>query len=237
MRANVPGTKRTLLTVTSKMPSHSYSLPAVRACPMAFFGPGAICGESKEDTTCYATKGSYTMYPNVMLAQEARYQWTIKATMDTAEGDEWVRVMTAAVVKETNRQRNRHLKAGLGMDTFQAYFRVHDSGDLFNPQYAMLWTRVCAQMPHVKFWIPTRMWRSKNEHMQRALLALSALPNVALRPSALHFNDPAPVIEGYAAGTTAAKEGFTCPASLQNNNCGDCRACWTKDIPVSYHQH
>ena len=226
-----------LLSVTSKMPSHSFSLPAIRSCPMAWFGPGGYLRWSKDDTHCYATKSSYVMYPNVALAQEARYQWTIKATMDDAIGNEWVTVMTLAVMKEAQRQQRKYVKDNGTLEGFQAYFRVHDSGDMFSPNYAYLWLRVCQKLEDVKFWIPTRMWRSKNVHIQDALAALNSLPNVAVRPSALRFNDPAPKIEGLSAGTTAAKEGFNCPASTQKNMCGDCRACWTKDVEVSYHQH
>jgi hypothetical protein len=237
MTAKVPGSNVTLLTVTSKMPCHSFSLPAVRSCPMAWFGKNGICGESKEHTTCYATKGGYKMYPAVALAQEARYQWTIRASLDPIAGDEWVDTMIAAVRSETNRQRNAYQKEHGNLDAFQAYFRVHDSGDLFSPSYTQLWVRVCKALPDVKFWFPTRMWRTKNEHMKAALLLLNSMPHVSVRPSALRFDDAAPAIEGLAAGTTASEDGFNCPASLQKNACGDCRMCWTKDRVVSYHAH
>lgn len=223
-RVYVPGTKTLLLTEARKMPCNSWSLPAGKACPFAFYAEGAICSD------CYAQKGSYRCYPNVARAQDIRFEWT-RECMRTEDGrNEFVRYMTAAI-RATNLE----------------YFRVHDSGDLFSPAYTWCWVRIARTLPDVKFWIPTRSWRpltmtkispSVKAEWEFALLALSAEPNVTLRPSALFFNAPAPRVPGLAAGSTAALEGFTCPASRQNNMCGDCRACWIdRDTPISYHAH
>lgn len=228
-RFTVPGTTVSLLSSPSKMPCKSWSMPAVRSCPSAFFGKGAICGESKakEDLNCYASKRAYT-WPAVVRALEARFAWAVKASMDAITGDEFVSLMTAAVGAEGKRQVKR---GDLPV------FRVHDSGDLFSPAYVMLWVRIATNLPHIGFWFPTRQWRSKNLHMMAALTTLAALPNVSVRPSALHFEDAAPVIPGLSAGTTASVEGFNCPASQQGNACRDCRQCWTKDTVVSYYRH
>ncbi len=248
-KITVPGTTVGLLTNTSKMPSASWSLPAVRSCPSAFFGPdarrvdgalvnvdrNAICG------SCYAAKGFY-VWPIVARAQQARFDYAIRAAADAATGDSFVALMTYAIEREAVRQERRHWRAISKGDAeytpFRAVFRVHDSGDLFSPAYATLWVRIAQALPDVDFWFPTRQWRTKNLHMLAALASLAALPNVAVRPSALNFDDAAPVVPGLAAGTTAtATGGFTCPASTQDGKCLDCRACWTKDIPVSYHRH
>ena len=74
------------------------------------------------------------------------------------------------------------------------------------------------------------------------LRKLAALPNVTVRPSALNFGDNAPTVAGLHAGSTAAMPDIfrakQCPAPTQNNNCGDCRACWeAKDTPVAYARH
>ena len=248
-KITVPGTTVGLLTTTSKMPSSSWSLPAVRSCPSAFFGDAArrvngqilnvatnsICG------SCYADKGFYT-WPVVKAAQDARFQYAIKAASDAATGDDFVARMSDAIEREALRQEKRYYRSvargDREMGTFQAIFRVHDSGDLFSPQYAALWVRICTALPTVNFWFPTRQWRCKNLHMLAVLTTLAALPNVSVRPSALNFEDAAPVVPGLSAGTTAtATGGFTCPASQQNGQCLDCRACWSKDIEVSYHRH
>lgn len=248
-RFTVPGTGVGLLTSTSKMPSASWSIPAGKACPSAFYGDdfkrvgglpvnidkGTICGN------CYAGKGAYAWAP-VKRAQDARFKLAIAAATVPAQGDEFVALMIDAINGEALRQQRRYYrevsKGIRAMGTFQAVFRVHDSGDLFSPQYTALWVRICEALPDVNFWFPTRQWRSKNLHMLAVLTTLATLPNVSVRPSALRFEDAAPVIEGLSAGTTAtATGGFTCPAPTQGGACLDCRACWTKDVEVSYHKH
>lgn len=237
-KLTVPGTTVSLLSSPSKMPCKSWSMPAVRSCPSAFFEKDAICGtdKTKEGLNCYASKRAYT-WPVVVNALNKRYEFAIRASMDPATGDEFVDMMTAAVGREATRQIRAHNRKRPGTPFSGPVFRVHDSGDLFNPQYALLWARIATNCPDVQFWFPTRQWRSKNLHMQAALQTLNALSNVAVRPSALRFEDDAPVIPGLSAGTTASVNGFNCPASNQGNACNDCRQCWSKDVVVSYHRH
>jgi len=197
------------------MPCKSWSLPAKKACPAAVFGPDTICG------ACYADKGMYT-FPNVRESQALRFQWVTQC-MRAPEGiEEFISTMVGAIKATKN-----------------PYFRVHDSGDLFNPTYVRAWAEVCRRLPDVKFYIPTRTWQfMANPKWKDALLELGALPNVALRPSALKFGDLPPKIPGLAAGTTATAKGYTCPAAYQGNQCGSCRVCWDKPgVEVSYHQH
>jgi hypothetical protein len=228
-RQYVPGTTTLLLTETRKMPSASWSLPARAACPFAFYGEGSICGD------CYATKGSYTQYPTVMKAQNTRYGW-VRDCLKTEVGiNEFVATMVRAIRSHTDRQ------------TGQKYFRVHDSGDLFSPAYTWAWVRIVQALPEVRFWFPTRSWRpltmtkiapDVKVGWELALMALSAEDNVTVRPSALLFNAPAPRIPGLAAGSTAAEAGYSCPASKQNNECGECRACWdSPELAISYKAH
>jgi hypothetical protein len=213
-RGDVPGTTTTLLSSTTKMPSLSWSLPAGRACPAALYGPGTICGN------CYAKKNMYRQ-TTVQQAQEKRLQWAV-AAMRTPEG------------------RQAFVDTMVGAIRGMAYFRVHDSGDLFSPAYARCWAAIARALPETRFWIPTRTWQFRDRPLWGpALQELLDCPNVTLRPSALRFEDPAPMIPGWAAGTTAsAGDADTCPAPKQNNECGDCRICWDRpDVAVSYHKH
>src|SRR4051812_39251674 len=220
-RIYVPGTTTLLLTEARKMPCPSWSLPARVSCPFSTKGPDAICG------SCYADKGSYTMYPNVKRAQLTRYQW-VRECMRTSEGRaEFVRVMTAAIAR-----------------TGLPYFRVHDSGDLFSPVYTRVWGDIVRALPQVKFWFPTRAHRAllnvgsaMADIWREALAYLTSAPNAVVRPSADDFGDPAPVVPGFAAGSTAAVGGYSCPASSQGNACRDCRACWDPTLPISYRKH
>jgi hypothetical protein len=219
--ATVPGTTVRLLTTTSKMPGPSWSLPAGRACPRA---NGDIC------RGCYAKKGCYR-YDSTRKAQEARFKWTAQS-MRTPEGRAtWIAVMVDGIRKTGNR-----------------YFRISDSGDLFNEPYARCWLEVCRMLPEVRFWIPTRAWQQPNhplpvcDPLLNTLLKLAKLPNVTVRPSALDFGDHAPAVPGLHAGSTAGMpdvfRAFQCPAYAQGGHCGECRVCWdAKDLPVSYKKH
>lgn len=248
----VPGTRVCLLSETSKMPCYSWSLPAGNrysgadhgSCPFAVFGEGSICGK------CYAAGGNEKrqvtryMQPATQNAQRVRMLWTLRC-LRTEEGrEEWIRVMIRAVSR-----------------TRKPYFRIHDSGDFFSAAYTRLWLEVCRNLPEVSFWVPTRSYQAP---WASVLVELNALPNVSVRPSALFFGDPAPAIDGYSAGSTAAEEfdvrhyvedGATflrfyslgsllaeghweCPAPAQGGSCGDCRVCWNeKDTAVVYHRH
>lgn len=223
----VPGTRVSLLSDASKMPSLSFSLPAGESCPWALYGENTICGD------CYAQKGRYVM-ANVAHAQSVRFEW-VRTCLRTPDGtDQFVWTLTDAI-----------------RDARNTYFRVHDSGDFFSPAYVRAWARICRALPDVKFWFPTRTWRvlthpkasaQLKQEWALALAELASLPNVSMRPSALFFNAPAPMVRnlvpGMAAGTTARDEGFNCPAATQGNICGSCRVCWdSPDTAVSYHRH
>src|ERR1017187_9431427 len=216
--ARVPNTAVRLLTQTSKMPGPSWSLPAHRACPRA---NGTICD------SCYAAKGCY-QYPSTRNAQNVRFRWTVESMRTPAGRSQWVEHITSAI-------------RGTGC----CYFRVHDSGDMFNVVYAQAWLEVCRMLPEVRFWIPTRTWQAPKsilpvfDPLLNVLGQLAQLPNVTVRPSALNFGDHAPQVAGLHAGSTADMpdvfRAWQCPAYAQGGRCGDCRTCWdSKEIPVSY---
>ena len=229
----VPGTSIALLSVPSKMPGYSWSLPAHLSCPRQ---NGNICGD------CYAGKGFYRM-PAVERAQRARFEWTRDMMKSEVGMTVWADTMIEAIRK-----------------TRGEWFRVHDSGDMFNAKYAMCWHAVCKRLPEVRFWIPTRAWQlpggllTVHDPLMHWLRELNKLGNVSVRPSALNFGDPAPAVEGLDAGTTAtaAIAGYRavkgkaravkgtkmCPAHEQGNRCGECRVCWTeRGTAMSYGRH
>jgi hypothetical protein len=203
------------------MPGPSFGLPARKACPREF---GSICEDCYADDGCYRFSG-----PQNALA--VRFKWTIES-MRTIEGfNAWVNYVVEAI-------------RASGCE----YFRVHDSGDVFNPAYARAWLAVCQHLPEVKFWIPTRAYQQSGKAVAvfapilHALRQLAQLPNVTVRPSALNFGDCPPKVEGLHAGTTADNPDVfrvkQCPAKSQGGRCGDCRTCWDdKTCPVSYARH
>lgn len=222
-KAVVPGTTNALLSNPSKMPGKAFGLPAHKACPRE---AGTICD------SCYASKGCY-VWNSSKECQNARFVWT-RDSMRTPEGiAAWVATMTHAIRK-------------------QEYFRIHDSGDFFNPTYAAAWLQVCKALPQVKFWAPTRAWQAGKSNpgqlpvfdpLMNTLRELAKLPNVTVRPSALDFGDDAPQVAGLHAGSTAdmadETKAYQCPAKrLYDGHCGPCRTCWdSKDVPVNYPKH
>jgi len=219
-RALVPGSTVALLSNPSKMPGKSFGLPARLSCPRA---NGSICDN------CYADNGAYK-WRSTKFAQMTRFKWTIES-MRTPDGRRaWVYHMICAISGET-------------------YFRIHDSGDFFNVEYAKCWLEVIRALPGTKFWAPTRAWQLPNgvlpvfDPLMGVLRQIAALPNVTVRPSALDFGDLPPVIQGLHAGSSAAmsdaSQAYQCPARAKyDNTCGPCRHCWEeKSTPVNYAAH
>ena len=206
----VPGTRTALLSRPTKLPGPSWSLPAGPACPFRRNGQGTICG------SCYADNLGRYSQAQIKRAQWVRFDWTRECLRTSAGTQVFVETMVKAIVA-----------------TGYTYMCVHDSGDLFSPAYTRAWIRICEALSWVRFWFPTRSWQAP---WLDTIKELAALPNVAVRPSAIHFDDEPPQVDGLAAGTTASSYAYTCPASRQNNSCGECRRCWVaKSWPISYH--
>lgn len=221
-RFRVPGTTSSLLGIASKMPGFTWGIPAARTCPGKRIGPGSICG------SCYALKANYD-YDNVKACLRNRYQWTLDC-LKTAEGTQtWVDTMVSAIDEASSL-----IDCG--------YFRIHDSGDFFNPAYAKAWAQVIRRLPAIKFWAPTKSYHllAGNLFWQAAFRELLACPNLTLRPSADMFGDEPPMIAGFAAGSSATDTmaDVTCSAYKQAGHCGPCTACWDQPlIPTVYPHH
>ena len=245
MKILVPDKKYALLSAPSKMPCFSFGLPARKSCPRA---NGTICngtGKGKKDG-CYAFERGFYGMSNVKASQQARFDWTRRMLQTDAGLNEWVTYMVDAIKRATHGRREK-------------LFRIHDSGDFFSARYAYAWYLVCQQLPFIAFWAPFRGWQqptcgntasglnpfkvmTEADGLLSQLLALAALPNVTLRPSALNFGDDAPKVKGFHAGSTASESTvdgcYPCPAKQQDNNCGSCRVCWhAKSTAVMYAKH
>ena len=100
---------------------------------------------------CYATQGTYH-FPGVKLVRaENQEDW---------ERDGWVADMVEALKK-------------------QKYFRWFDSGDMYSLKLANKMLEVMIATPHVKHWLPTRMY--KFVKFQLILDEMNSLPNVKVR--------------------------------------------------------
>ena len=109
------------------------------------------------------------------------------------------------------------------------WFRWHDSGDIQSEEHLLKIFAVCKLTPDVKHWMPTR------EAWTKHFLPLCPA-NLIIRFSAPMVDQAAPA--SWPKTSTVVKTGASCPAPQQNNECRDCRACWSKDVKnVAYGQH
>ena len=160
---------------------------------------------------CYATQGTYH-FPGVKLVRaENQEDW---------ERDGWVADMVEALKK-------------------QKYFRWFDSGDMYSLKLANKMLEVMKATPHVKHWLPTRMF--KFVKFQPILKEMDSLPNVKVRFSSDSVMGE--FTKGIHGSTIlpndTVPEGVTlCTAYQHGGKCSGCRACYDKTVDViGYPQH
>ena len=199
------------LSEPSKMPGFAYSTPA-QACPTGQKlreVPGSVC------SGCYALKGRY-VFGNVKQALERRLE---AQESDRARWvEDMVTVLGSSPVKGTG------------------YFRWHDSGDIQGEEHFRAILEVVKRTPWLKHWVPTREYRTVATVMQNGELAPL---NITVRVSAPMIGQkPVTGSGNWNTSTVGAGVGRACPAREQENQCGDCRACWDKRVKnVDYQKH
>lgn len=199
------------LSDPSKMPGLSYGTPA----PDCLIGsilrkkPGSVCEK------CYAHKGMY-VFPVVKKAQARRLE-ILSTDLET-----WRKDMTELLSRKYAKKK--------GPD---AVFRWHDSGDLQNLSHLEAIVQIAKDLPGIDFWLPTKEYK-----LVRNYLRTNKLPkNLVIRVSAPMIGQKD--LPGFAnISTVGTGEGYSCPAYSQDGKCGDCRACWDKNVKsVDYPQH
>lgn len=107
--------------------------------------------------------------------------------------------------------------------------RWMDSGDI-TPNLLGDICAIASQNKSIRHWVPTKEFKLAKQ-------AKNSLPsNVTLRVSAPMI-DGRPLDLGLPTSTVHDKMApidFECPAHLQDNKCGDCRACWEYPGNISY---
>ncbi len=191
-----------ILSKASKMPAKSWSLQAGSTCP------GSIDPITKDVlpvcSGCYAKDGMYNMPNAKRVRDHNREDW---------KRAEWVDEM----VHELRNQK---------------FFRWFDSGDVYHPALAFKIFLVMQRTPQVKHWLPTK---SYNIPKIRAVLdRMKTLENVSVRfssPSITgeYSSEHGSTVVPYAETPVDAK---MCDAYTRGGKCGDCRACWNKDVAV-----
>lgn len=197
------------LSKPSKMPGHAYSIPA-KYCKI---GAKLRKVEGSVCSKCYAFKGRYPTGV-VQRAMERRY----KSLKDPV----WVDAMVYLISK-----------------TEDGFFRWHDSGDLQGIWHLKKIVEIANRLPHITFWIPTREYSLVSKYFKSGG---KVPPNLTIRLSSHMIDGPAPESLarrlGLQVSGVSSTPGFTCPASEQGNKCGDCRACWDRNVfNVTYKKH
>jgi len=192
----------------SKMPCYSWSLQALDTCPASIGPDGQLVDACKG---CYATTGNY-LYPNVKSPREHNKQ-------------DWQRAGWAADM--------------IAFISTQSHFRWFDSGDLYHIKLAKKILEVMKATPQCKHWLPTRMY--KFSKFTAVLDQMNALENVVVRFSSDSIKGA--IIRGQFTSTIIPHAddktiATVCGAYANEGKCGDCRACWSRDVQIiAYPQH
>ena len=203
------------LSKPSKMPGHEYSVSA-KECGVGgklAKQEGTVCYE------CYALKGNYR-FKNVQDAQAIRLDKMLNDVL-------WEDAMVYQILA-----------------TKERWFRWFDSGDLQTVENLARIVRICERTPDVMHWLPTKEYGIVNAYR-------GDIPsNLTIRLSAYKMDAPAPqfrskswqAMASLPTSTVSTKHGTemgsVCPSSQQNNECRDCRNCWSKEVKnVTYIAH
>ena len=142
-------------------------------------------------------------------------QATLSRRLDSLTDPLWVQAMTVLV------KGKKH-------------FRWHDSGDLQGPEHLKKIFEVCKRTPLTSHWLPTQ------ERKLLQFLDPDIIPtNLIIRLSnAKNDTVPGQAWSHWSTVVSKPRAGHVCPAPEQGNNCGSCRACWSKDVKeVQYKIH
>ena len=122
--------------------------------------------------------------------------------------------------------------------TGEKYHRWFDSGDLDSVDQLTAICKVAELTPDIAHWLPTREAGIVKAYKRQG----GKIPgNIVVRVSATMIGDKP--ISGHGNTSTVHVKGeqaygHACPAYLQGNACGSCRACWNPSVKnVSYPKH
>lgn len=206
----------------SKMPGYAWGISAKKCKRGSKLRKveGTVCH------VCYALKGRCAM-PQTQAAYDRRL-----TAFNLTERDQWCETMAALIARRT--------------DPEDPYFRVFESGDLQSREMLVRWMLVATLLPHIHFWLVTR---------ERGILSKV---DPKLKPANLLIRTSADMIDGLPpAGYPHTSVVLSkmpkaewqelvdqndnrfwhCPAPLQDNKCGSCRACWDEDVEVVAYMH
>ena len=189
-----------------KMPSWSYGLP-IDMCKTGMILkkiPNSVCA------ICYAGKGFYTVYPEVVRAQYRR--------LDSIDKPQWVEAMIFVMT---------HAKAILK----DKVFRWHDSGDIQSVEHLDKIVQIAEATPDIQYWLPTK----ESNWVQNYDKPIPK--NLVIRLSG-SFVDGKPPKYAHTSTVVTNEDDATCRAFENDGECGDCRQCWDSSVKnISYFKH
>lgn len=195
------------LSKPSKMPWYGWSISAYR-CKT---GSKLRKIENSVCSKCYATSGRYA-FGTVQNALERRLECY------DSDPAAWAASMVLLLEGKAKGQPKE--------------FRWFDSGDVQSKEMAQAIIWVAQQTPHIKHWVPTKepgTWMEDGVHE-----LVASTPNLTVRVSApmigkRNSNKYFPTSSVGATGPFPLLD-HKCPSKQQDNKCGDCRACWDRNI-------
>jgi len=228
------------LSDPDKMPCESYSTPAEDCITGSKLAPveGTVC------FFCYARKGCY-LFKSTREAMARRMEAVRSMLASPIETAQWVSDF-AAVLNYRCECTERWIKrTGAPTRNDGRYFRWHDSGDLQSVGHLRAIVAVADATPSVRHWLPTReagivrAYLSEGGTFPRNLVVRLSLSRVDQTPAPVYLKlaDVAGVSLSGVHSDTPAKGFERCTAEDREGHCADCRACWSEEIWVSYHQH
>ncbi len=127
----------------------------------------------------------------------------------------------------------RWVDAMVTLITGEPWFRWHDSGDIQSPEHLKNIFEVCKRTPGTRHWMPTREVK-----FLKFMDPATVPPNLIIRISS-HMINQGPVKHWPWTSTVSTDaQDRTCPAPDQGNQCGSCRACWSRDTDnICYGKH
>ena len=202
------------LSSASKMPCHSFSLPAEKCITgsMLRLVAGSVCSK------CYARKNFYRM-PTVRAPRD----WNLavwEQCSKSAEGiAEWVDAMVHSIGKNE--------KSG--------FFRWFDSGDIQSLSMLRAIVSIADRLPKIKFWLPTHEGKILAKYLKNGILP----ENLIVRKSADMLGSiERPIGQALTCSVGADAADGQCIAYRQGGKCLACRACWNpKNKNINYPLH
>ncbi len=207
----------------SKMPGTAYGIPAAKCNVGSKLAQimGTVCFD------CYALKGNY-VYHDVKRAQEIRLAGTRHARW--AESMAFMLNAMHGFAPMPRGLKRKRVKS-------KGYHRWHDAGDLQNVPHLAAICRVAELTPRIRHWLPTR----EIAVLMAYTRAGGVIPrNLIVRVSATKVDGAATAQWPITSGVydKLAPRGKRCSAPDTNNECKECRACWSFNVPhVDYHKH